>query len=100
MADYIIDIVQPGQRLAILLGLRDAPGGRLNEHDLLRWLDLMAYRPTRDQVRDRLRDLRALDAVRVDMAGEIMIATLTARGEDHIERRGTPLQAVALPPRD
>ena len=96
---YDRDVRQPSQRLAILLGLKQEPDGRLNEHDLGRWLDLMGHRMARDAVRARVRDLEALDAVRVTMAGPVMVAELGRLGEDHLERRGTPLDGVEAPPR-
>lgn len=101
MSDYQITTVQPGQRLAILQALKAQTDGKLNENDITNWLDTYGYRLTRDDVRERLRDLEKLDAVRVTFAGGvIMVAEITRRGEDHLERRGAPLVGVARPPRD
>jgi hypothetical protein len=99
MNAYDRDVRQPSQRLCILQGLAKEPDGRLNEHDLGHWLDLMGHRMARADVRVRVRELEALDAVRVQMLGPVLVAELSARGEDHVERRGGPLDGVATPPR-
>lgn len=99
MTAYDRDVRQPSQRLVILQGLAQEPDGRLNEHDLSRWLDLMGHRMARADVRVRMRELEGLDAVSVQMLGPVMVAELTGRGEDHLERRGAPLDGVTTPPR-
>lgn len=96
---YERDVRRPSQRLTILQGLRAEPDERLNEHDLSRYLDLMGHRMARDDVRARLRELGDLDALRIEMRGPVMVAELTQRGADHLERRGAPLDGVERPRR-
>jgi repressor of nif and glnA expression len=100
MTDYTRDILHPGQRLSILQALRSDHDGRLNEHDLGRWLDLYGYRVSRDELRARLRELADRDVIRLQFPGDvIMVAEITRRGEDHLDRRGPAVEGIALPPR-
>lgn len=88
------------QRLVILRALEREGDGRLNETLLAAELDLFGHSMSRDQVREQLRWLEDAGAITVVVAGgAIMIATITRRGEDHVARRGQPIEGVDLPSR-
>lgn len=86
------------RRLVVLRALSSISDKRLNETMIGRELDHFGYRLTQSDVRGILRDLEARAAVTTAMAGGVvMIATLTRRGEDHVERRGSPIEGIAQP---
>lgn len=88
------------QRLIILRALAGTNDGRLNETMLGRELDHFGHRLAQDVIRSLLRSLEERAAILTEMAGGvIMIAEITQRGEDHLDRRGTPLEGVAVPGR-
>ena len=92
--------MRENQRLVVLRALASTNDGRLNETLIQRELDHFGYGLTRDEVRDVLRWLEERAAVEIVMAADvIMVATLTRRGEDHIERRGVPVEGIAMPSR-
>lgn len=88
------------RRLMVLKFLGRQNDGRANERDILDDLDLFGHRLSRDQVRGLLDWLSAAGAVRLTRPGEtIVVAEITQRGQDHVERRGEPIEGVALPSR-
>lgn len=95
-----MSFVVENQRLIVLRALAGERDGRMNETLLARELDVFGHRLTQDEVREVLKDLEARDAVRLTLAGGVvMVAEITRRGEDHVERRGEPLAGVASPSR-
>lgn len=86
MASYA-DALAADARLCILQELGRQTDGRLNDAALIRVLDIYGIRRSRDWTRTQLRALDELGAVNITEAGEIMIASLTKLGRDHIDRR-------------
>lgn len=90
---------EPNQRLIVLRALSDA-GGKLNETLVARHLHLFGHGFDRDQTRDLLKWLEERDAIETEMAGGVvMIATLTQRGENHLNRLGPPIDGIDQPSR-
>ena len=89
------------RRLAILRILAGAGAGRLSSADIMRELDeVWGHRIDRAEVRDELCWLEGEAAVRLAMpGGGVMLAELTQRGQDHLDRRGAPIDGVDLPSR-
>lgn len=83
-------------RLMILRELASQNDGRSNDVILARVIDAYGVRRSRDWLRTQLRALADLDAVRVEDAGTVMIATLRRAGRDHVERRGV-IEGVSRP---
>jgi hypothetical protein len=83
-------------RLIILRELAAQPDYRLNETLLSRVLETFGHRKSRDYLRDQLRWLGEMGAVTLTKAGTIMIAELTRRGRDHVERR-VVIEGIARP---
>jgi hypothetical protein len=83
-------------RLIILRELVAQPDYRLNETLLLRVLETFGHRKSRDYLRDQLRWLEEMGAVTLTEAGTIIIAELTRRGRDHVERRRV-IEGIARP---
>jgi hypothetical protein len=83
-------------RLIILRELAVQPDYRLNETLLLRVLETFGHRKSRDYLRDQLRWLEEMGAVTLTEAGTVMIAELTRRGRDHVERR-VVVEGIARP---
>lgn len=99
MTNYVERLVRH-RRLIVLKALARENDGRLNERDLEGELDLMAHRVSREELRDLLRWLDDAGAIRLTHPGEIiMVAEITRRGQDHVERRGAPIEGVDLPSR-
>jgi hypothetical protein len=74
-------------RLVILRELAKQTDGRLNETLLTVTLDTFGHRRSRDWVRNQIRKLEELGAVRVTEANTMLIASITRAGVDHVERR-------------
>lgn len=92
--------IAQSRRLTVLRALAAQADGRMNDRDLLDTLDLYGHRMARAEVRAMLEWLELAGAVRLSRPGEVVVvAELTARGEDHVERRGAPIEGVALPSR-
>lgn len=88
------------RRLLVLQHLGRQNDGRANERDILEDLDSYGHRLSRDQVRAVLGWLSEAGAVRLTRPGEVVVvAEITARGQDHVDRRGDPIEGVALPGR-
>lgn len=83
-------------RLVILRALNDQTDGRLNESILSSVLETFAHRRSREWIRQQLRYLEDIGAVRNTEAGTVLIAEITRNGIDHIERR-TVLEGVKRP---
>jgi hypothetical protein len=83
-------------RLIILRELMGQADYRLNEVLLSRVLETFGHRKSRDYLRDQLRWLEDLGAVTLAEAGTVMIAELTRRGRDHVERR-VVIEGIARP---
>lgn len=96
----IAEQIKENQHLIILRALAATNDGRLNETLIARELDLFGHRLSQEAVRTLLRSLQDRAAITIDMAADvIMIAELTQRGQDHVERRGCPITGIALPSR-
>ncbi len=88
------------RRLTVLRALATTGDGRMNDRDILDVLDLYGHRMARVDVRAMLEWLELAGAVRLTRPGEmVLVAELTQRGQDHVERRGAPIEGVALPSR-
>lgn len=83
-------------RLVILRALNDQPDGRLNESILSTVLETFAHRRSREWIRQQLRYLADIGAVRNTEAGTVLIAEITRLGIDHVERRAM-LEGVKRP---
>ncbi len=95
-----MSFIAENQRLIVLRALAGEHDGRMNETLLARELDVFGHRLTQAQVRDVLADLEERDAVRTTLAGGVvMVAEITRRGADHVERRGAPIAGVSVPTR-
>lgn len=81
-------IIREESRLVTLRVLAEQPDHRLNSSLLRDDLDARwGINKTRDWVHDELRWLADMGAVTVLPVGTVIIATLTAKGLDHVERR-------------
>jgi hypothetical protein len=72
------------------------PDYRLNETLLSRVLETFGHRRSRDYLRDQLRWLEEIGAVTLAEAGTVLIAELSRRGRDHVERR-VVIEGIARP---
>jgi hypothetical protein len=59
-------------------------------------LETFGHRKSRDYLRDQLRWLEEMGAVTLTEAGTVLIAELTRRGRDHVERR-VVIEGIARP---
>lgn len=92
--------IDANKRLIVLRSLNETDDGRMNETMLSRALEIYGYSLSREQVRDLLKWLDERDAIDTEMAGGVvMIATLTRRGSDHVNRRGPPIEGIDQPSR-
>lgn len=80
-------IIREDARLIILRALDDQPDARLNSDLLRETLVTFGITRSRDWVHDEMRALAELGAVTVTEIGTVRVATLTAKGRDHVERR-------------
>lgn len=81
-------IIEREARLVVLRMLAEQPDGRLNSSLMREELaERWAINRSRDWVHLQLRALEEIDAVNLTEAGSVLIATLTERGLDHVERR-------------
>ncbi len=91
------EIVEKEGRLVALKMLAEQPDRRLNSSLIREGLaDSWAINRSRDWVHLQLRFLNEIGAVTITEAGTVLIATLTDRGLDHVERR-TVLDGVKRP---
>jgi hypothetical protein len=80
-------IIREEARLIILRTLHEQPDGRLNSELLRRSLDVYGITQTRDWVHEEMRWLANMGAVSLLEAGTVLVASLRAKGSDHVERR-------------
>jgi hypothetical protein len=90
------DYAAADARLVILRELGRQSDGRLNEAILTAVLDTFGHHRSREWVRTQMRKLEELGAVRVAVAGTVLVAAITRAGVDHIERRSF-VDGVAKP---
>lgn len=76
------DYLREDQRLVILRVLSDLPSYRANSSVLYNLLGTFGHSPSRDQVKSHLRWLEEQDLVEIDDVSDLLIATLTGRGQD------------------
>jgi hypothetical protein len=76
------DRIDADRRLVMLRMLTEAPGYCLGESMLDEVLAAYGHRVSRDWVRAQMSWLKEQGLVSIEQIGEIMIATLTGRGED------------------
>ena len=92
--------IDQSRRLSVLRALHEQNDGRMNDRDILDTLDLFGHRMARQEVRAMLEWLELAGALRLTRPGGlVVVAEITARGADHVERRGDPIEGVALPNR-
>jgi hypothetical protein len=91
------DIIREDARLVILKALAAEPRWSLNETLIQAQLETYAgiARP-REWVRQEMRWLEEMGAVVNTEAGSVLIATMTERGRDHVERR-TVIEGIKRP---
>lgn len=82
------EIVEKELRLVALKLLAEQPDRRLNSSLMREALaDSWAINRSREWVHIQIRFLAEIGAVTITDAGTVLIATLTDRGLDHVERR-------------
>ena len=82
------EIVEKETRLVALKLLAEQPDRRLNSSLMREALaDSWAINRSREWLHTQIRFLAEIGAVSVTEAGSVLIATLTDRGLDHVERR-------------
>lgn len=85
-------------RLILLRALEEQPDGRLNSELLRLALESYGITKSRDWVHDELSWLAEMGAVTVVVAGSVRVASLTAKGSDHVLRR-VVIEGVKRPSR-
>ena len=80
-------IIREEARLVILRALEEQPDGRLNSALLQTTLESYGITKSRDWVHDELNWLAGMGAVALVSAGTVRVASLTAKGADHVGRR-------------
>ncbi|MCC3246155.1 hypothetical protein LG047_12630 [Methylocystis sp. WRRC1] len=82
------DIIREHARLIILRDLAEQPDRRWNSEALREDLELRwAINRPREWVHDELRWLETMGAVTIIERSSVLIASLTTKGLDHVERR-------------
>ncbi len=81
MSDYVRRVAED-RRLSILLLLAEAPGGRSNEALLQAALPIYGHDPSLDIIRGDLAWLAEQGLVTTDEPAGLVVARVTARGED------------------
>lgn len=81
-------VIREHARLIILRDLAEQPDGRWNSEALREDLELRwAINRPRAYIHDELRHLEMLGAVTLVESGSVLIACITQKGLDHVERR-------------
>jgi len=80
-------IVKEEARLVMLRELAAQPHYSLNEALLDATLAAFGIVRPRPWVREEMRYLETVGAARITEAGSVLIATMTAKGREHVERR-------------
>jgi repressor of nif and glnA expression len=89
--------VNENVRLTLLKALAAQHSYRLNDGLLLKELEVFGHNKPREYVREQLRWLEeTVGAVKLTEAGTALIAEITDRGLDHVQRR-TVLTGVERP---
>jgi hypothetical protein len=83
-------------RLQILRELAAQNDGRLSILPLQRALDVYGIKRDRDWIFTQLRKLEALNAIDIQMAGELPIARIARAGRDHLDERAV-IEGVTRP---
>jgi hypothetical protein len=80
-------IIREEARLVMMRELAAYPDRRLHSDLLRQALELFGITKSREWVHEELRGLQDIGAVQINDIGTIRVATLTAKGLDHVERR-------------
>lgn len=80
-------IVREEARLIILRTLTEEPDGKLNSELLRARVETFGIARTREWIQAELRALEQLGAVLVTQVESVLVAQLTTRGADHVDRR-------------
>lgn len=91
-------LIREEARLIVLRALADQPDETLNSALLLRYLERFGIRKERAWLHQELRWLAEMGAVRLTEAGSVLVATLTERGAQHLDRV-TVIEGVQRPSR-
>lgn len=83
-------------RLVMLRTLAGQNDGRLNETMLHASLVTFGHNRSRDWVRQQMRHLDDVGAIKITEAGTVFIGSLTRLGQDHVDRRAI-IEGVARP---
>lgn len=81
------DIIREEGRLVILRELNREYNHALVENALQIALDMAGINRPREWLREELRYLERLEAIRLTREGSVVIAELTRKGIEHLERR-------------
>lgn len=82
------DVIREHARLLILRDLAEQPDGRWNSEALREDLEIRwAINRPREWIHDQLRWLEMMDAVTLTSVSTVLIAEITQKGLDHVERR-------------
>jgi hypothetical protein len=92
-------VMREEARLIILRSLEEQSDGRLNSELLRQSLEAYGITKSRDWVHDEINFLAEMGALTVVTAGTVRVATLTAKGSDHVLRR-TVIEGVKRPSRE
>jgi hypothetical protein len=89
-------IIREEARLIVLRALNDQADGRLNSEALRRGLIEFGINQTREWVEEELRWLDTIGAITRMQAGSVILAALTTKGRDHVER-ATVINGIKRP---
>ncbi len=81
------DIIREDARLIILRELHAQDNYSLNESILQQTLESFGIAKTREWVREEISYLVRVGAVNSIQVGSVVVATLTPKGKEHVERR-------------
>jgi hypothetical protein len=98
MNDYHQHIAEDVRRI-VLDTLAREPDATLNETMISRALDGYGHRKPSKYVRDQIDWLERRGCVAITIVGDVLIARLLPKGQDHAERRAL-VAGVAKPPLD
>jgi len=81
------DVIREDARLIILRELHSQDNYALNDSLLSATLDSFGISKSRDWLREELRWLEDVGAIKLTHVGSVVVATLTPKGVEHVERR-------------
>lgn len=81
------DLIRAEARLIALRALAEEANFSLSETLLVAVLEAFGISKSREWMREEMTRLDEIGAVTLRHAGSVMIATLTNKGRDHVERR-------------